>query len=158
MSYFVFGFIDFTLAQDDPGREWERIQSCAAAQGFFVRLGAATDLPIITEMRGSYAPDWNLPFMLTASPNNDTSDELISPYTNGIEKSVAAVDAVGRWLACILESVTVATVRLWTTEGFDDAFEHQEMRLEEFAAELAHRFREEGDVPSLRLTIVRSTV
>jgi hypothetical protein len=154
MSYFVFGFIDLAPGTlQDADQEGLCVQSCASAEGLSLRLGKAAELPILGEMRGPYRPGETVPFLITRSINEDTSDALISPYVHGIEEVILAIGAIGRWLVSTLLSTRVECVRMWMTEGYDDSFQHHELTAEAFAAEVAHRVREAGDVPSLRLTI-----
>lgn len=159
MSYFIFGFIDLArgTSLDDASGEWERIRSCASAEALSVKFGEASELPVLKEMRGNFLADRTAPFLLTRSPNEDTSDALISPYVGGLDATILAVQTIGRWVRCTLLSARVAGVRMWMTEGFDDSFEHHEVTPEQFTVDVTQRIRDEVDVPSLQFTIMRST-
>jgi len=150
MSYFVFGLVD-GRAND----VFELADASAQAEGVSLKVRDQMRQPILAEMLGDYSPLSSLPFLLTQSQAEDTSDSLISPYAAGFAASAKALDAIGRWLVALLQSSRVDGVRLWMTEGFDSSFEHLELHASCFAAEIERRVAAEGEVPSLCVSVVR---
>jgi len=156
MSYFVFGFVDFAADENRAlEEESDSVKSCASAEGLAIELGDTERQPILREMRGGYSPKSSIPFLLMRSPDADTSDSLISPFAQGIEGSLLGVRTVGRWLRAVFRSPRITSVRIWMTEGYDDAFEEHHLEAERFADVVSGRIAADGDVPSLHVSVSR---
>jgi hypothetical protein len=87
------------------------------------------------------------------SEGQDTSDAFISPYVVGIDGSAEAAARIVEWAANALRVQGVAALRLWFTEGFDDAFEQVECRVHDLADILRSRLNDSGDVPSMHFRV-----
>jgi hypothetical protein len=150
MSYFIFGLIDVL----QPGSE-EAVRSCAVAVGLILKLRSERGQPLLDEMLGTYSPLTSAPFLLTRGAADDTSDSLISPLAVGLDASVQAFAAIGRWLVMALDRSEIERIRVWMTEGYDSEFGHVEVPADRFAEELAWRVRAAGDVPSLNVWVTK---
>jgi hypothetical protein len=150
MSYFVFGLID-TAGGDCA----EGARRSAAAEGMDLKLGDDIGQPVLSEMLGAYSPTVSVPFLLTSTSSEDTSDSLISPFVASEAARAHAFAAIGRWLIATLRLPEVERVRVWMTEGYDSAFERLNVSAEHFADEVIRRVAAAGDVPSLIVSVPR---
>ncbi len=166
MSYLTFGEFAFSGSIDRGCVEalsW-RLFKHGADHGVYLLFGCNIPQSIVFEMLGAQKgdpPTGLLPFLATASPLDDTSDALLSPYAlvgssgtdaSQIERSLQQLQAV--FSAAFAES-DIQTVTLFITEGFDNTFAPVFTSVDEFAQAAARIFTDRGTWPSVRFVIRR---
>lgn len=157
MSYFTFGLVELTLGSEEGdahARALLAMHQCASSAGLAVAQRRESEPSLLSQMRGTFSAETAIPFLCVAQSADDTSDRLISPHLLGVGGACVGVRAVFKWAGCLIREATVSNIRIWFTEGFDDAFEFHECHANEAAELMVKRIQEEGDVPSL-LVVVR---
>jgi len=156
MSYFVFGLADLEAGATgarDHAHIRSTMEGCATAAGLFVSVEREREPTILAEMRGDFDAEAAVPFLCLKKPADDTSDALISPYDVGIEGAARGAAAIADWVRGVLRDGGCNAVRLWLTEGWDDAFERWKCHPDRLAPLLERRLREENDIPSMQITV-----
>lgn len=157
MSYFLFGFLDL----DDGPMEATALarvrvlaEHSAGTAGFCAKLSDPAEQSLLGKMRGPYSPENSLPFFLTKTPVEDTSESLLAPSPNGIRDSVPSVVAVGDWISGIFAAKQgVKRVRIWFADGFDVDFEQHTSSADQLARIYERRLLEAKDIPAMLFTI-----
>lgn len=152
VSYFVFGTIELTDGCE-PSTAEVRIRELASRAGIWILLRAEVRQAVVLEMLASSPHRGAAPFMLAAAPGDDTSDDLVSPFSHGLDGTLDAMRAIAGWLTQIVERDVAACVRVWMTEGYDDRFADVSCTARAFEHQVTTRIRTAEDVPSLRVTI-----
>src|SRR5262249_28855743 len=103
-----------------------------------------------------------LPYLITNSPTSDNSDLLVSP--------VALVDEDGDYLAQISESLitigeflkdvlrreTLASLKVFISEGFNETFDEVNTSIDELPAAFTRWYATTDDPGALRAIVTRS--
>ncbi len=93
------------------------------------------------------------PFLITASPMEDTSDTLISPYNNAPAVIFDNFRRIEGWISRVLRQPGVEAILLFLTEGYDTEFEEIQIRSGELASVVISKIKEYEDIPSLKLSV-----
>lgn len=169
MSYLTFGEFVFRERLDSAHLQalsW-RLLKYGVDRDVCLLLGCNIPQRIVFEMLGVQKSDpftAALPFLATASPLDDTSDALLSPYTR-VGPSGTDVHGIGRVLqhfqevfAAALGEGVVRTITFFITEGFDTDFTPVFTGVGEFQRIAADMLRDNGTWPSASFVIQREKV
>jgi hypothetical protein len=153
VSYFLFGTA--VAAKDrTPSMVEARLRGVANQAGICV---TTRELPsVVQQMLDSRPASDGVAYMLTAEPNQDVSEDLLNPFTRfGEEAAIGGdkLDAIVAWARAVCSSPEIASLDLWMTESYDDAFEEIEADTGSLKGELERRVRQFGDIPSLRVSM-----
>ncbi|MEW6562427.1 MAG: hypothetical protein AB1400_04265 [Pseudomonadota bacterium] len=124
MSYLVCGSI--TLVEASP-QERERVARRASSQalqvGMALQLGCNIVQPLVSEIVARSDNPSALPFLVTASPLGDTSDDLVSPYAlvgpEGEARFRQHAKAMTTFFRSLADEDHVQRVDLYVVDGFD---------------------------------------
>ena len=157
MSYFLFGAVEHSSQEDnlDLDMAWQLVKT-GIRNNLFLFIGPSIYQENVNEMILKQAGFKGISFLITGSPLENTSDSLISPYQHPGTWHDSLSDCVSRlsnWASEVLRLNGVVGITLGMTEGYDTNFEELSLTLEDFQAELIKRFKEYGDVPSLKVRI-----
>jgi hypothetical protein len=153
MSYFLFGT---AVAGKDHALSLVEARLREAANQAEISVTIRELPPVVREMLDSRPVSNGTAYMLTAEPSQDTSEDLLDPFTRlgeGAAIDGDKLDAIVAWVRAVCSSPEIAYLSLWMTEGYDDAFDEIEMDTGSLKGELGRRVREFGDIPSLRVSM-----
>lgn len=162
MSYFLFGAIEF-VAVGEVNQDEAAWRACevgvevrlSALLGPNVRQGSVRDVLIAQALTGGE----HLPFLLTASPFRDTSEELLLPngWPNDSDGLLRLMGRVERWIGALLEVNGVERVVLFICEGYDDEFVELDSCVSEFADRVLAQIDDPAWLPSVRVSVRRGS-
>jgi hypothetical protein len=152
MSYFVFGTVRFVGA---AAPVQERLRDAGQSAGIHVLLGTEIPQEIIFEMLGRRPEPGSLAFMLTAAPGDDTSHDLVSPFARGgIDGALAGIKKVAEWVQVVRANNDVSSMRVWMTEGYENAFTDVVCAPRDFERVIGAHVQRTADIPSLRIAVL----
>ena len=164
MSHFVFGSIQRSeLGEPGDAHDefaWQLVRTAFDAHVFALVGANVTQRPVLDVLREHGLLGHNdVPFLLTASPARDTSDELISPYQESEPDSHGILESlrhIGDWLGRISGLPTVGSIHLFTSEGYDVVFAESSSPPSSIAKLLMHRIEDAGEVPSMWIRVTQT--
>ncbi|BBE51965.1 hypothetical protein OYT1_ch2452 [Ferriphaselus amnicola] len=124
MSYFVCGSITLVVASPQEQEMVARRASSQALQvGMALQLGCNIVQSLVSEIIERSDNPSALPFLVTASPLSDTSDELVSPYvlvgSEGDERFQQHAKAIATLFKSLTSEEHVQRIDLYVVDGFD---------------------------------------
>ena len=158
MSYFVFGQIRYSggLTESEcESSSWHAIK-VGHDLSLYVTLACNIVQEVVHEMLLKHGDDsrTTTPFVVTGSPLDNTSDNLVSPFQLTPEGVQSNLQKIEQWICEVFRGGTVKRVMLFLTEGYDDQFERLEISPSEVRSLLSSKIEAVGDVPSLVVDVV----
>lgn len=160
MSYFVCGLISLAGADSEVREAEARRISCEALKtGMSVQLGANIVQPLVLKIVGwSGGPD-TIPFLITASPLSDTSDELVSPYVLVGAPGTAKFRQNAKHIACFFDAVFaeahVQRVDLYVVDDFDESIRTKTIPLANLELKLLEEWEKRNEDFFFHLVLCR---
>ena len=167
MSYFLFGEFVFgrRLNHDELADFAFVAVSLATSRRLGLQMGHAVVQHIIFEMLGTRRDSEfssALPYLITDSPTSDNSDLLVSPvalvaehgeYLAQIRKNLITI---GEFLTDAARAEALASLKVFVSDGFNDAFDELNTSFDEFPAAVTHWYAATNDPGALRVILTRS--
>src|SRR5262249_29480284 len=167
MSYFLFGEFVFgrRLDHDELADFAFATVSLATSRRLGLQMGHAVVQHIIFEMLGTRRDSEftaALPYLITDSPTSDNSDLLVSPVAlvgeDGQDLAQISRNLVttGEFLKDALRAEALASLKVFVSDGFNDAFDELNTSIDEFQAAVTRWYASTDDPGALRVIVTRS--
>jgi hypothetical protein len=142
MSYLACGSILLTVSSREIKEAVARSASIRALEtGMALQLGCNIVQPLVFEVVGRYNEDTCVvPFLLTASPLDDTSDRLVSPYVligeEGDRTFQRNAKSLELFFSSLLDHKYLQRIDLYVVDSFDESFETRSIQVANLEQEL----------------------
>ena len=157
MSYFLCGRIHLTRALSDGDRA--ELAFSLSNAGLTHRLCLQLDCNIvqsevveILQRNDGGLSDLDFAFLLTDSPLSNTSDEIVNPNVEPLDKPRAMRERLRRvagFLSSAKDLVLVSGVSLYISVGYDNSYAEEEIPIEFFANRVTDLYTEMFEIPSV---------
>ncbi|WHI46256.1 hypothetical protein [Microbulbifer sp. VAAF005] len=162
MSYFSFGEIFFDSPEHDVISVSFELVQLALSSNLYVLLGCNIPQKVVFEMLDKERQLFNdsMPFLLTATPLSDVSDELISPYAlveddDSCQSSslFSGINKIRSFLEGVIKVAEVEAVDIYFSEGYAEEFNVQSGKPDEVYQYLSGECEKNGDMPQVKFTL-----